>query len=556
MLADLRQRLIERHRVAAAAVLALTAVLFFARLGERSLWSEEVRWAEIPREMQRSGDYFRPTFNGRVYYDKPLGSYWLVLIAARFVGEINELAARLPSAVSGVAAVVFLMLIARRLYDGRTAVLAGAILATSFGFTGFVRTASADAETVAGVLAALWLFVRTDGRPGWWLLPFWLVMAATSLTKGLLGFALPLLIVVVYSTWTGLADDDAGRGPLGRIVARYGWVFNRVTPLAVLLAAAVYLAPFAVSLGGGTAGEGLAMVYRENVRRYFDPVNHHGEPIYAYGYIIFGLFAPWSVILPLALIRAHRRLATDRFILAFFWSLFVFFTLSASRRSYYLLPVLPAAALLVAALLTSRERERDEAPVRTRTRLVPLLGFGLAALAPIALIPSEMRPAPLDRFPPLPAPAAFAAAWMVSVAGLVIAAVRPPRIAAALVAVVFAFQCYLFVFALPAADGYRTQRPFAAAVREALYPDPAGLALYRTSDIVYYLDPPEPLPEVHDPDDLRSALDDGAVRWLIVRRRDRDALGDGWSEVVGETIQPWEGPAQAAAKLLLCRSKN
>ena len=52
------------------------------------------------------------------------------------------------------------------------------------------------------------------------------------------------------------------------------------------------------------SADGLTMVYRENLRRFFDPVNHRG-PIYLYGYVIFLLFAPWSALLPAALVSAH-----------------------------------------------------------------------------------------------------------------------------------------------------------------------------------------------------------------------------------------------------------
>src|SRR5262245_4989815 len=111
-------------------VLALAALLFLGRLGERALWSEEVRWAEIPREMQLNADYLHPTINGQTYYDKPLGSYWLVLAASWLRGGINETAARLPCALFGLLGVALVMLIARRLFDERTAILAGVILAS------------------------------------------------------------------------------------------------------------------------------------------------------------------------------------------------------------------------------------------------------------------------------------------------------------------------------------------------------------------------------------------------------------------------------------------
>jgi 4-amino-4-deoxy-L-arabinose transferase-like glycosyltransferase len=544
---------------AAAAVLGLAAALFFARLGDRSLWSEEVRWAEIPREMQRSGDYFWPTFNGRVYYDKPLGSYWLVLAAAHLTGVIDELAARLPSAGSALAAVVFLILLARRLYGRRTAAVAGAVLATSFGFTVFARTASADAETVAGVLAALWLYVRNERRAGGgWVVGFWLVMALTSLTKGLLGFALPLLVAGADATWAGLADAGSHDGRLRRVIAANGWLLNRATLLAAPLAAAVYLAPFLLSAGGLTAG--LGMVYRENVRRFFDPANHRG-PVYLYTYIILALLAPWSLFLPAALARAHvtrpasnRLRRGDRFARAFFWAVFLFFTASASRRSYYLLPVLPAAALLVAAVLTRRADRLPEAARRLRTAGVGLIALAVLA-APVALVPPDLRPAPLGRLPELPAPAAFVAAWAVAVGALAIAAVRPRRLAAALVAAAFAGQAYLFVFALPATEPYRTQRAFVAAVRNRFGDElSAGLALYRTDEIVYYLDPPGPLPEFDTPDELRRAANDGGIRWLILRRRDRAALGDGWADVVAEPVGPWDTDDRAGTKLLLVRA--
>src|SRR5437899_502918 len=102
-----------RRRWGVLGVLLLGAVLFVARLGERSLWSEEARWAQIPREMKQTGDYLAPTINGRPYYDKPLGSYWLVLLAALPYGSVNEDAARLPCALSALFAVALLMSMAQ-----------------------------------------------------------------------------------------------------------------------------------------------------------------------------------------------------------------------------------------------------------------------------------------------------------------------------------------------------------------------------------------------------------------------------------------------------------
>src|SRR5262245_35206095 len=185
-----------RLPVLALLVVAFANVLFLGRLGARSLWTMEVRWAEVAREMQHRGNYFRPTINGKLYYDKPLGSYWLVLAAAEVTGRIDEFTVRLPSAACGLLAVIFCMRLGQRLFSARVAVLSGLILATSFSFVDFARTASADMENLCGILAAALVYVEYGKKPtGWWILPFWLIMALNSLTKGLLGFVLPLLIV-------------------------------------------------------------------------------------------------------------------------------------------------------------------------------------------------------------------------------------------------------------------------------------------------------------------------------------------------------------------------
>src|ERR1700722_6023945 len=187
--------------IAGWGVIVATAILFFTRLGARALWSSEFRWAEIAREMIRTGNYFWPTINGHLYYDKPLGSYWLVLASTVVTGGLNETAARLPCAIAGVLAVGLLIILARRLYDLRVGVIAGFILATSFSFVFFSRCASADVETIAGELAALLLFLKHEDRPsGWWVVWFWIIMAIASLTKGLLGFVLPIMVAGLYAT--------------------------------------------------------------------------------------------------------------------------------------------------------------------------------------------------------------------------------------------------------------------------------------------------------------------------------------------------------------------
>ena len=61
--------------------------------------------------MRLSGDYFHPTINGRTYFDKPVGSYWLIVAASLVTGQVDELAVRLPAAIAGIVGVGVVMLL-------------------------------------------------------------------------------------------------------------------------------------------------------------------------------------------------------------------------------------------------------------------------------------------------------------------------------------------------------------------------------------------------------------------------------------------------------------
>jgi 4-amino-4-deoxy-L-arabinose transferase-like glycosyltransferase len=540
-----------RYRAATASVLALAAAFFFARLGDRALWSMELRWAEIPREMVLSGDYFRPTINGHLYYDKPLGSYWLVLAASWFTGTLDEATARLPSAIAGLLGVILVIDLGRRLFDRRTGVLAGLILATSFGYVGFARTASADTETVAGTVAAVALFVRCEKRPHrWWVVGLWTIMAVTSLTKGLLGFALPLVVLIT----------DAALAGIGSLRDRVRWLCGRQSMIAAGAAALIYTAPFALS--GSSAEQGLFMVFRENVQRFFDPVNHRG-PMYLYAYVIFGLMAPWSLLLPAAFARSVAAWRGgfsrgDRFAAAYLGATFLFFTLARSRRSYYLLPVLPAAALLIARLLSVAPAE-----LSTVARRLITAGFGVftasVVLAGAALLPAAWLLArPWSDLPPLPAAAGFALGWL-GCLGLLAWAWRsasPPRLTAAFAGAAALTMAYLYLIAVPAADAYRDEKPFAARIRARLGGHLDGLALYQTRQPVFYVAAPGPLAEFETADELRAAIQSGSVRWLLGRARDLAPLGPVGHVVDAEPTHPWETSAERTEKLQLLRAEK
>jgi 4-amino-4-deoxy-L-arabinose transferase-like glycosyltransferase len=555
------------------AVVALAAVLFLARLGARALWSSEGRWAEIVREMHLSANYFWPTINGKLYYDKPLLSYWFIVVASRLTGGISETAARLPSAIFGLAGVGLVIVLGRRLYDRTTAALAGFILATSFSYVFFSRHASADIETTTGVLAALTLFAWHRERPGgWWVVWLWLIMAITSLTKGLIGFALPLAVIGSYS----MLEEGAGtlyahlaREPwsarLSWIRRRLRWFFNFKTPIALLVAGVVYYLPFAISHSRTHSDAGLYMVFHENVIRFFDPFDHRGA-IYIYLYVIFALMAPWSVFLPAALLEVHRKLRmaasaaladADLFSLTYFWATMAFFTASRSRRSYYLLPILPAAALLVARLLATHA-DALWAPAR---RLMNI-AYGLMAAAAVVLgiaflLPPWMRVGSLRLMPESPGELMFVVLWLICLGGFVYAWRRlgTRRIALSTCLVAYLGLFFVFVVAMPLAERYRYERSFAKAVRLNLGDNTDQLALFRIwgPGMIYYLAMPRPIPSLNTPDQVADFVESKGTALVITRAKDVENMKLHGDVVAGEPRLPWQSRSENRSRYVLVR---
>ena len=479
------------------AVVLLAATIFLLRLGDRSFWGSESRWGEITREMQLTGNYFWPTINGEVYYDKPLLSYWLIAATAYLTGDLNELTVRLPSAMAGLLGVALLMVLTRQIYDDRTAVLAGCILATSYSYVFWSRVASADIENATGVLAALTLYFRNQERPnGWWVIGLWLIMAVTSLTKGLLGFVLPLLVIGSYSLladgWRQLTQKFR-HGPLKAwlawLVTENRWFFNYKTLLAMGVAVCVYALPFAISAALMGSNIGPSTVVRENITRFFEPFDHRG-PFYLYTYAIFELMAPWCLFLPAALIAIHAKPEgrNDRFVLAYFWATFVFFTLSGSRRDYYLLPILPAAAIIVARFFSAPWKAWIGRLSWLMNVGFLLLVFSVAVLvviSAIGLFVPAVRPEPFINLPPLVERTLwigfFTFMLMLIVALITYSDLRPERIAVSVSLQVYLFLLFLFVFAWPNFDLFRGEKTFADTVRTKLNEDLSRLVLYGTS---------------------------------------------------------------------------
>ena len=352
----------------------LGAVLYLTALGSRDFWAPvEPRYAEIARVMFMKGEWIVPTVNGDLYTDKPILFFWLVLIFSKLAGSVSEWTVRLPAALGALGAVLTTYKLGKDFFGPKIGFMAALVLATSVRVILEARWAHVDMLFaflfLLSMLFAARAVLRKENRNE--MIAAYVFMALATLTKGLIGVVLPALIlltfVAVRRDWRLLGE---ARLPLG-------------IPLFLLVAA-----PWFFLVDQATGGKWLGdFIYLHHVRRFTDPLGHR-EPFYYYFTTLPVDLLPWTIFALPALFayRPGRKLLaepTSLFFTLWFLVIFLFFSLSDSKRDLYLLPLLPVAALFVAVYFD--DLMSGKLPLGWLQRSLALAFFGLLALACVAL---------------------------------------------------------------------------------------------------------------------------------------------------------------------------
>jgi 4-amino-4-deoxy-L-arabinose transferase-like glycosyltransferase len=316
------------------AVLAL-----FLFLGSRGLNEpDEGRYAELGREMAVSGDWLVPHLNGFPHFQKPPLLYWLTALSLRVFG-VNEWAARLPSALAALATVLAVWLLGRRLLGPARGEAAALVLLSSLEFFALARTLTLDMALTACVTAAVAAFVfrRT------WL--FFVLMGVGFLTKGPLALVIPCCAAL---GWQYVARRRGEAQPIP-------WLRGVVLALAIGLSWFVVLSIRRPEL--------FEYFWRyELVQRFASHAHGRSKPIWFFIPVLIIGFLPWTPWAVAGLRGAWRRLRernlepAQALLLAWVIPPLLILSLSGSKLLTYVLPLLPAMALAVAARLRTPER--------------------------------------------------------------------------------------------------------------------------------------------------------------------------------------------------------
>ncbi|MFB3884572.1 MAG: ArnT family glycosyltransferase [Thermodesulfobacteriota bacterium] len=395
-------------------LIGFCVALYFVNLGRWDLWDpDEPRYAQVAREMVTGGDWILMHYNGKIYPDKPPFFFWAVAVSSFFWQGFHSYAVRFVPALFGTLTVLLTFLFGKALYSSRTGFLSGLILATSIEFAYLSIRANIDTTLTFFTTAALFCFLqwhryrrpRLGASPGLsagqefrpvtlpaeeeegvklgptghgkqetlLIYGFYASLSLATLTKGPVGFILPLLVVLVY------------------LAVQKDWKSMRQMKLlpGMLLFVGIVLTWYVPAVIKGGEDYLNMTLFRHTIDRFSEGWSKP-RPIYYYFYNFPIDFLPWTLFLPAAIAYGYSRERVQErkeflFITLWFVLIFLFFSLSKGKRALYLLPLYPAASLMVGKLWN----DLVSAPMDHFGHAwisIPLYGFiGLTLLAGAAI---------------------------------------------------------------------------------------------------------------------------------------------------------------------------
>lgn len=331
---------------------------------------DETRYLSVGWEMWVRGDFLVPHLNGLPYSDKPPLLFWLFHLGWWIFG-VNEWWPRLVPSLVSLMNLLLTAALARRLWPDRPGVARAApwVLLGLLLWSVFTTMVMFDMLVAFCVLLGLLGLTAARRRGG--LLPWaqvGLALGLGILAKGPVVLIVPLSVALLAPFWGGGEEWRGARG----------WRWAAGVLGAVALGAAIALAwALPAALAGGEA-YGDALLFSQTGERVIDSFDHR-RPWFWYLPLLPVMLYPYSLWPPLwkAAKRLPRQPADPGLRLALAWMLpgFVIFSAISSKQPHYLLPLLPAFALVAARLLD------EPFPVRPRHLVPPLAVLFLAAVA-------------------------------------------------------------------------------------------------------------------------------------------------------------------------------
>jgi len=468
---------------------AFCGFLFFYGLGAFGLLgADEPRYAQVAREMLDHSDWVTPTLQGKPWLEKPVLYYWQAMLSFRAFGDTDR-ATRVPAAFDAAVLVAAIYFFLRRFRPGSE--LDGAlIIASCAAVVGFARAAATDMPLAATfAIALLCWYAWYESKRRIYLAVFYIFLALGTLAKGPVA---PALAAVVIFLFVAVKRDL-------RAIPLTLWVTGVVLYLAVML-------PWYLAVQVRNPEFFRVFILEHNLARFSQDVYHHRQPFWFYLPVFLLALTPWTIVLVLAVVERVRLIWSEGkekeafsspedswplFLLIWMLVPILFFSASQSKLPGYILPAVPAGALLVAEWLSSRRSEarQGEGPgeemkfsllfAAAHGVLCGLLIFAALSAASIAINHRVLWGTGTYVVAAISAVFAFGiSAVLLSRAGLRL--LRPVTMIAVVVSVAAVIR-----FAAPVIDATQSARPIAESI-QAFSLEPVPIALYHINRVQEY----------------------------------------------------------------------
>jgi len=334
------------HKFHFLAVTGFAALLLFWNLGRGDLSGyDDALYAHEGKQLLISGDWSTIRFNGWVNPEYPPLFMWMEAVSMRFIG-VSDFAAKTPAAISGFAVIVFVFLIARLLTDDFWIPIAASwILTLTQYFIKYSMHAMTDVPYTMFFVAALYCYLKASKSSSTWLLPCGVAIGMAILTRSVTG-GLALGICVLHMI----------------IVQQRKLRWTEALALMIVPAAAIpsvwFLWQFRLH-GSSFLTDHLAFLsHKVDSGSQFDPWRHV-RGVLSYPLLFLRFYWPWLPLSLIGLVGQIRSVRQNHNSNATFLLLWIFmavfpFALIDAVASRYIMPAMPALAILAATALQKK----------------------------------------------------------------------------------------------------------------------------------------------------------------------------------------------------------
>lgn len=327
------------NRIKIILLLLLYVLMYFVSIEYRALWQpDELRYAEITREMLSSGNWVTPHFLGLRYFEKPIAGYWFNFLGQWLFGH-NRLAVRFAPILSTTLSAGLIYYLGKRLYaDSRIALSAAVIYLTSLLVYGIGTYSVLDPILTLWLNAAMvsyWIATNTSSTSN--RLAGYIMLGLSCgmgfLTKGFLALAVPVLAILPWAICNKRFKQLIIYGAL------------------TILVAGVISAPWSWLINQQQADFWHYFFWVEHIQRFAEPNAQHSAPCWYYLPVVAAGSLPWLALLPGSLWQGFRQRAispSGAYLLSWFILPLLLFSIAKGKLLTYILPCFAPLALLMA----------------------------------------------------------------------------------------------------------------------------------------------------------------------------------------------------------------